>query len=97
MHAALTTFMLADARARNTVADILLARTGATLARREVAIKQHSTLTWLDTYEAAAAVYTSDVLHDNYLRTARSFARREMQAIDSMHADLRRLDAALGV
>lgn len=84
---------MADAAAKRADAHIahaesLLARLRAADRRREVAILQHSTLTWLDTYAAASQVYDSEVLHDNYLRIARGYAVREMDAIDAMHEAL---------
>lgn len=85
------------ADAHITTVEILLSGLRAADARREVVIKQHSTLTWLDTFEAASRVYTSELLQSNYLRTARSFAQREMAAIDDMHVALRRAERARGV
>lgn len=89
----ISTFILANAKARNTIMAIM-AREAAIDSRRTVAILQHSTQYWLDMFSNDPATRSSPQLHDNYLRIAREFARREMRAIDLMHADLCRSEGA---
>lgn len=89
--APLSTFVFASTTARRVImADC--ARAAAIDGRRAAAIMHHSTQMWLDTYATDVVTQSTPVLADNYLKIARSFARREMAAIDSMHADLRRAE-----
>lgn len=87
----ISTFILANAKARHTIMAIM-ARDAAVDSRRTAAILQHSTQYWLDTFSDDPATLQNPMLHDNYLRITREFARREMCAIDLMHADLNRIE-----
>ncbi len=87
----ISTFTIANAKARRAVI-ANMARDAAIDSRRTVAILQHSTQYWLDTFASDPTTLSSSVLYDNYLKIAREFARREMRAIDLMHADLRRAE-----
>lgn len=87
----ISTFILANAKARRVVI-ANMARDAAVGSRRTVAILQHSTQYWLDTFSRDPATLQNPMLHDNYLRITREFARREMRAIDLMHVDLNRIE-----
>ncbi len=87
----ISTFTIANAKARRAVI-ANMARDAATNSRRTVAILQHSTQYWLDTFASDPTTLSSSVLYDNYLKLACEFARREMRAIDLMHADLNRIE-----